>query len=320
MKLFDESENKYYEFIAKLLNDESKLSGKKISQLLETEFFGEPDFEVTDTLFGDVEGEEVLFTYSEGVYEPILAGGFPIRNNHIEQQAAKSLLSDKYIEHFLSQKTISKIEEATSCVVEEWNPNNIKKKNVFSSGASETEHKYEYEIAILANAIREHRSIKYDNVKKDVFEYRDCSVFPVRIEYSILNDQFRVCAYDKNQGRFIKMNLETMENVVLGDEQEDHSDEYIKFLKENTKVVVLDVEPVEHVVERCFRIFSYYDRKARYDSEENKYRLEISYFKADEGEIIKDILSLGGYVAVVEPKQLQKIVYKRICAAYENYR
>ena len=66
---------------------------------------------------------------------------------------------------------------------------------------------------------------------------------------------------------------------------------YQTFLKGNTRIVKLDIEPVDHVIERCFRIFSYYDRKARYDKQDNKYRLEISYLKFDETEIIKDILS-----------------------------
>ena len=117
------------------------------------------------------------------------------------------------------------------------------------------------------------------------------------------------------------MNMETLENITLIDDvtNENLSVEYEEYLKNNTKTLVLDVEPVSHVIERCFRIFSYFDRNARYDKEENKYRLEISYLNADEGEIVKDVLSLGGYVTVIEPKQLQKKVYKRIVAARDRY-
>ena len=82
----------------------------------------------------------------------------------------------------------------------------------------------------------------------------------------------------------------------------------------------MDVEPVGHVIERCFRICSFYDRMARYDRENKKYTLEISYLKSDEAEVIRDILSLGGYVVVTEPRRIQKEVYKRIVQARERYR
>ena len=52
---------------------------------------------------------------------------------------------------------------------------------------------------------------------------------------------------------------------------------------------------------------------------ENKYRLEISYFRADENEIIKNILSLGSYVVVLEPRTIQKEVYRRIKTASKLY-
>ena len=136
-----------------------------------------------------------------------------------------------------------------------------------------------------------------------------------------IRDRFRLSAYEPNQHRFIKMNLDTIDNIVLTDQlcEEDLEMEYREFLKANTKSVKLDVDPVNHVIERCFRIFSYYDRKARYNKEENKYRLEITYLKFDEAEVIKDILSLGGYATVIEPRQLQKEVYRRVLAASKLY-
>ncbi|MGO5053938.1 WYL domain-containing protein [Lachnospiraceae bacterium LCP25S3_G4] len=321
MKLFDETENKYYEFVARLLQNGKSFNKKELYRLIENRLSGEPDFDVIDTIFADKEGEEILFSYSDDEYTPIIPIDFPIRNGVVEQHAAKSLLEDEYIAHFLAEETISKLEKATYHVNREWTVKDINRKNIFSFGAKESKKQYEYAISIIARAIRESKAIQYDNIRPNVFEYRGESVFPVKIEFSIVNDQFRVCAYDKKQDRFIKMNMETLENITLLDDvtNENLSVEYEEYLKNNTKTLVLDVEPVSHVIERCFRIFSYFDRNARYDREENKYRLEISYLNADEGEIVKDVLSLGGYVTVIEPKQLQKKVYKRIVAARDRY-
>ena len=144
--------------------------------------------------------------------------------------------------------------------------------------------------------------------------------FPINIEYSFLNDGFRVCVYNQEENRFIKLNLSTIKNIKLSHETiEDLSKEYQDFLEMNTKKIELDVEPIDHVIERCFRLFSFYDREAKYDKEDNKYKLTISYLKQEENEVIRDILSLGSYVVVMSPKRIQKEVYKRIVAAKNNY-
>lgn len=321
MNLFDETENKYYEFISYLLQNEQRYSKSDVNNLVENHLTGEPDFDVTDTIFSDKEGEELVFCYKEGKYVPILETDFPVRMGTIEQQAAKSLLEDEYIRQFLSEETIGKLKASTQDIKCDWSTLDIQVKNVFSGGVIEHTRKYGLVISLIAKAIKEHRSIVYDNVCEGKFEYRNASVFPVRIEFSIKNDRFRICAYESTQYRFIKMNLDTMENIQISEEvyEEDLEAEYKEFLKSNTRTIKLDVEPVDHVIERCFRIFSYYDRKARYDRQDNKYRLEISYLKFDETEVIKDILSLGGYATVIEPRQIQKKVYRRVLAASKLY-
>ena len=321
MNLFDETENKYFEFISYLLQNNRKYSKEEVNQLIEQLLTGESDFYVTDAIFSTKEGEELVFTYSGGEYEPAIMADFPIRMGLIEQQAAKSLIENEYITHFLSEETIEKLKECTSCIEEEWTTKDIQVKNVFSGGATEVEKDFGQVISVIAKAIKDHKAIRYDNVREGVFEYRNVSVFPVKIEFSIMNDKFRICAYEADQDRFLKMNLDTMDNIELSDREYegDLEEKYKTFLKSSTRTVKLDVEPIDHVIERCFRIFSYYDRKARYNKQDNRYRLKISYLKYDETEIIKDILSLGGYATVIEPKSIQKEVYRRVLAASKLY-
>ncbi len=321
MNLFDETENKYFEFISYLLQNNRKYSKKEMNLLIKQLLTGEADFDVIEAIFPSREGEELVFKDLNGQYEPIIATNFPIRMGIIEQQAAKSLLEDEYITHFLSEKTIKKLRTNTESVITDWSTKDIQVKNVFSGGAIENKKIFGPIISLIAKAIKERKAIIYDNVRKGMFEYRNVSVFPVKIEFSIMNDRFRICAFEPIQNRFLKMNLDTMENIKLSEKiyKEDLEEKYKIFLKDNTRIVKLDIEPIDHVVERCFRIFSYYDRKARYDKQDNKYRLEISYLKFDEAEIVKDILSLGGYVTVIEPKYLQKKIYKRVLAASKLY-
>ena len=321
MILFDETENKYYEFMARMLAGGGRCKKQDIVERLYKELPGEPDFEVTEALFAADEGEGLIFTYDGGQIKAVVEEDFPIRLSLIEKQAAKTLVSNPYIQHFLTRATVDKLKKATEGIVKEWDPADITIKNLFSRGASGDGRSFENYISMIARAIKDRKAIRYDNIRPGRVEIFSAKAFPVKIEFSIVNDKFRICAYEPVERRFIKMNLDTMQNLEVTEETADIElrEEYKEFLKINTKKVVLDVEPVDHVIERCFRVFSYYDRKARYDKEKNKYRLEISYLKADEKEVIKNILSMGPYVIVMEPRVIQKEVYGRIAEANKLY-
>ncbi len=322
MNLFDETENKYFELVSRLLQNKQKYSKKDINYIIKEYLPGDLDFDVIETIFADTEGAEIVFYIEDGQYVPIFNKDFPIRMGTIEKQAAKSLLDNKYITQFLPFETIEKLQRRTSNINLDWSIKDIEVKYVFENELSIEDKNKTPVVSLLAKAIKEHRAIIYDNIRKEKnFEYRKSYVYPIRIEFSIKNDRFRISAYEPEQRRFIKMNLDTMENISLTDDvcAENLEIDFQDFLKVNTKIVILNVAPVDHVIERCFRVFSYYDRKARYDKEVNKYRLEISYLKFDEAEIIKDILSLGGYVTVTEPRHLQKEIYRRVLAASKLY-
>ena len=306
MILFDETENKYYGLLAHMLQSGDGYTHKGIRDMLGKYLSGEADFEVIEALFATSEGDELLFTDNDGKIEPVLEGDFPIRNSIIENQAARLLSRSPYVGHFLQKDTIEKLEKATDMVSEDWNPDVITLKNVFENGIRFEDRLFNHEIAVIAKAICEKSAIKYDNVRPGRVIKKAALAFPVRIEYSVVNDRFRINA---------------MLNIDATDETTDIDleTEYAEFIKINTRRVVLDVEAVDHIIERCFRVFSYYDRKARYDKEAHVYRLEISYLKADENEVIKNILSMGSHVVVTEPRAIQKEVYRRILAASKQY-
>lgn len=320
MKLFNESENKYYELLSYLINDKDSYTNAEIIQYLNENLEGSHDYDIEDLLFDNNADNATVFLYKEGKYSPVLADPLPIRNNRMDLQAIKSLIETPYINVFLSEKTKNKIERISNQIKSEWNLRDISVKNQFQNDDHAKNSNYAEALRVIFSAIQRHQAIKYDNIVPEKYEYIDEIVFPIKVEYSFINDVFRVCAYSEKEDRFIKMNLSTMSNVSLGTEVKENLDaEYKEYLELNTKKVVLEVEPIDHVIERCFRIFSYHDRLAKYDKDNDKYTLEINYLKADEAEIIRDILSLGGYVVVTEPRRIQKEVYKRIILAKTRY-
>ena len=331
MKLFDETESKYYELISRLLLQKKDFTGNDVDRLYTEMFQGEKDYETLDTLFSKKEGNESIFSFSDGKYRAVLGCDFPVRCNLIEQQAFGTLAEVMYADKFLSKDTIAKIHKTAQAAPSDWKISDITIKNQFKaderSGKSGITEKPDDPGAgsdknnkTITDAILQNRSIVYDNIKDGSYEYRDETAFPTKIEYSFLNDSFRISAFNPCEDRFFMMTLDTIQNVRIGNEQrKDLQKEYRAFLNKNRKTVVLDVEPSGHVIERCFRMFSYYERKAVYNRKDDYYRLEITYYSYDEAEIIRDILSLGSSVVVLEPVKLRKRVRDRIIEASRLY-
>lgn len=319
MNLFDETESKYYELISYLLLQKRDFTGAEIDKIYHELFVGEMDFDTIDALFSRKEDQGILFDFNEGRYSAISQDKFPVLCNEIERQAFRTLSGMKYADLFLEPGTINKLRKAAEDIQPLWENEDIHIKNQHNRINYRNDSE-KGKLRIIVDAIANNKAIIFDNKKEGSYSYTDSYAFPVRIEYSVLNDTFRISAYKPDQNRFIKMTLETMSNIRLGTEcRETLQEDYKKFLACNKKTVVLDVEPVNHVIERCFRIFSYYERKAVYDREDGRYRLEIVYYSYDEAEVVRDILSLGSSVIVLEPVELRKKIYERILAANELY-
>lgn len=331
MKLFDETESKYYELISYLLLQKRDFTGSDVDRLYAELFQGEKDYEILEALFSEKEGKEVLFSYADGKFTPILGYDIPVRCSKIEQQAFGTLGDLKYADRFLSEDTLSKIRRLNEHFAADWSVGDIEVKNqhaaeaffsvnTVKTPADDFEHDSDNGLRVITEAILENKSIVYDNVKDGAYEYRDETAFPVRIEYSLLNDTFRISAYNPGEKRFFMMTLDTMRHIRGGQERlENIQKEYKAFLARNRKKVVLDVEPTGHVIERCFRIFSYYERRAIYNRGEEKYRLEIVYNAFDEAEIVRNILSLGSGVVVLEPLVLRRRICDRIMKVANAY-
>lgn len=321
MNLFDETENKYYEFLSYLLTKEDSISKEELKAYYTKWMDGEIDFAVMESLFPNKKGEELIFECVENGFVPAYKGAFPIRNNTIETEAVHTLANHRYAKFFLKKSAIAKLNAQYDKKDVFWDEKKICIKNQYEGGLDEKDESYAYCIATIAKAIRNRQAILFDNIKEGEFSYKNLIAFPIKIEYSIVNDQFRIYIYQTKKRKFLKVNLATMKNIKITDivTELDLFAKFRNFLKKYECSFKLDVEPTDHVIERCFRLFSYYERIARYDKEENKYVLEITYLKFDENEIIRDILSLGASVMVIEPKHLQKKVYERILAARKLY-
>lgn len=316
MNLFDESENKYYELISYLIAGKKSFSDKYIQKCMMEMNANELDISVYEALFSKQERLGSVFSYDGKDFHFLLEKDFPVRLNTIEKQALESVNDSRFVNAFLSKATQDKINSI--CKNDKtWSMDDVEIKNQDKHGKfADISDK----LAVVLEGLRDSKALTYDNIREGKYSYIGCEAWPIRIEYSFINDVFRVCVYLPDEDRFIKINLETMQKVAIGERFDtDLQAKYLKFMEDNTKKIMLEVDPVQHVIERCFRLFSFYDRKATYDSEREKYLLELKYYRFDEAEVLRDIMSLGSNVVVIEPRGIQIKIYNRLIAARNNY-
>ena len=276
----------------------------------------EIDISIYEALFSKQDGSGSVFSFDGEKFQYLLEKDFPVRLNTIEKQALESVNDFHFVNAFLSKETQDKI--SSICQNDKaWSMDDVEIKNQDKRDKSGNIND---KLAIVLEGLRYSKALKYDNIRDGKYSYIGCEAWPVRIEYSFINDVFRVCVFLPDENRFIKINLETLQNVEIGERfDNDLEEKYLKFMEDNTKKITLEIDPVQHVIERCFRLFSFYDRKAIYDSEREKYRLELKYYRFDESEVLRDIMSLGSNVVVIEPRGIQIKIYNRLIAAMNNY-
>ena len=67
-----------------------------------------------------------------------------------------------------------------------------------------------------------------------------------------------------------------------------------------------------NVLERFLLNFSHYEKRSEYMKESGKYRITITYDKADETDLLIRTLSFGPHVKVLEPSDFVELIKKRL--------
>ena len=337
MQIFDETENRYYEYISWLVNAHEDISENDIRNLFQSTHlyrkklipFPEDvadgmDPSIVDRLTDMLKESGILVQDEEEDKESYLMPGYgiPIRATSIERQTWKNLADTTYGKQFLKEETFRKIHQTRVEEESMWSDSGIHIRNQFAMGQSEQPASDLNKLMTIARAIKECRVLICNNIRPGKFAFYGSEVYPVRMEYSMQNDMFRVSCYVPAQQEFIQMNTIYMSDVRLGPEHfRDMEEEYRAYLEGITRQVTLEIESDANAIERCFRLFSFHNRVASYDSAIGQYRLTLEYYEYDVNEVVRDILSLGSRVVVVEPESLRLRVRERIrraLAAYEN--
>lgn len=311
MKLFNDYKNRYYRCIQNIINgiyNGEKYTKKDIRAILQDAYLEDEIVLVKELVDGR------FFDYEDDTASLMVGCDVPIRLNNLELAYLKMFVEDECFNGVLDDELLQKLKDKLDDV-ESLDYNKFwKRENVDKFGDDIKDEEFREKIITLEKAILENKYIKYTSKNKKGEIFKDKIAYPYKIEYSIKNNRYRLVVFCDN--RAIKINvdgimeLEILKEKTVTAEEKAQIENFINAKKNISDPLVLKIEDNKNTLDRCFNLFSAYDKKYYYEGE--NLILNIYYHDFDKAEIIRDILSLGKSAVVLSPESVREEVIKRI--------
>lgn len=224
----------------------------------------------------------------------------PIAFSKHEKEYIKLMLEDPEARSFLSEKLIEKISGALkSYDVSHINDNYIEREVMKQD---KDENALRSRLLVIAEALRKNKKIEY--VYESPQGHYEGTASPYKLIYSLRERILRLAACpDNSPDRFILMNIDRFKSINIS--EMDSTADPNEFYKSQVRRLILEVENNMELksAERCMRTFSSYKRTTIYNKTNNTFHIEVDFYLFDKQFVIKDIISLGSTVQVIEVKK-----------------
>lgn len=224
----------------------------------------------------------------------------PIAFSRHEKEYIKLMLEDPEARSFLSEKLIEKI----SCSLESYDVYHINDNYIEREVMKQDkdENALRSRLLVITEALRKNKKIEY--VYESPQGHYEGTASPYKLIYSLRERILRLAACpDNSPDRFILMNIDRFKSINIS--EMDSTADPNEFYKSQVRRLILEVENNMELksAERCMRTFSSYKRTTIYNKTNNTFHIEVDFYLFDKPFVIKDIISLGSTVQVIEVKK-----------------
>lgn len=270
-----------------------------------------PDYvdEILNPVFFYDEKERVIKLQTE-----ISLTAVPIRFLSCEKEWLLTVLKDPRSTLLLNDKlksNLSSLLRGTTDTIS----SAIEIRGLYNEADDVTNPVYIKNFRTIVDAIQKNKVLYYCNTGAPDTK-KQYTAAPFAIEYSILEGKFRVSLYSLKEKRPVKVNLARLYNLTFGNTSSIPREEMTnaiqeKRVKEPLTLKIKD-ESKNQIIERCFALFSTYDREGQYEEKDDSYVLRVFYYIFDETEIIRKILMLGPDVEIIGNAKIKELYFTRL--------
>lgn len=326
MELFDKIYSCYYQVVRHILSEAQKepLTEKQMEALIRKYGFQESVFVILPKL---LDGEWALLKKEKedtSAYSPAVRGELRPPLTLLQKRWLKSMLADRRAGLFLSGKEREWAEEALKDATPLYNEDDFYYYDRYSDGDDYESEQYRENFKTVLHALEHGRAlfIAYEGKQKIPFTYE---VLPYQLQYSSKDDKFRLCCRQYKHRSFcreILLNMGRIKACHLSNREVTEQVEFFRFKngRRSKEPVVIEISGERNSLERCMLHFASYEKHTEFDSEKNTCRCSIYYDRADETELLIDILSFGPAVRVLGPEAFLNLVKARVGRQYRLMR
>jgi len=257
------------------------------------------------------ESDLLMDTDDEEQLEPNCDTEIPTCLTLVEKIYIKSILKSRYSRILLDDNVIAELLKSLGDVPDisfdrVFQFAGINRKNIISD--SEIEN-----IRMILKAINEKKILRYSNRAGNGKLYENMLCYPVRLEYSLIQDEFSVSVWSASEELPVKLNVKTLFDVSIEAEFRDGDLSPQEMMRKhiNAEPLIVEVKNEKNAIERFNFAFSMYDKWTELIDEDNVC-ICIRYYDFDRYEIINNLLSFGTTVKVISPPEMIDCIVKRI--------
>lgn len=310
MKLFNEKNNRFFEIARNITNkavNDGGIAQKEIDRLTTENGFTDYNYEFCQAIAGKKSYvfEDICLLGENGEnYFPLIDSTVPARFTRIEIEWLASVLQDENVDAFLSESTLSKLQNNFEGIQPLFKEGEINNKSLTPQ--------IKTNISFIVKAIDDGKGVICSNTSLRGDVYKDSLVVPYRIEYSAKMSAFWLIGFLPIEDKMVKMAVERMSvQRLTKDPLTINFEKYTQTQRKDTPIV-LEIKDEKGALERALHSLSGYKKNGIYDKEQGVHRIRIYYYEFDEYELIQNIISLGAYVKVVGPQSVKAQILGRV--------
>jgi len=294
--LFNEVYGNYYNTVAAILDAaiDKPISASEVRKIVEEKAFAESIMTIPEQISSNGEwsllDETGMALIKHETYMPPTT---------LEKRWLKALLLDPRIALFNpSNKGLEDVEPL-------FNSNDIVFFDQFSDGDPYQDEDYIKKFRLILSALKDNRTLRVlYSIKNGAVKWMNCN--PVRLEYSLRDDKFRLISASKS-----KVNTINIAKIIQCEIGETFDMVEVKELLHDKRTVELLLKDERQALERVMMQFSVYE-KITEKLDDNTYRVSLTYEAEDEIDIIIRVLSFGPNLKVVGPESFIKQIKSRL--------
>ncbi len=315
MELFSEIYSCYYQVVDCIVREAEtrSLTKKEMENICTRHGFAESGLYILPKLLG---GEWPLLKHdNEGGFRAVTDGHLPLPLTGLQRSWLKSLLSDSRFRLFFAEEELLILQEYVQDARALWEPEDFYYYDRYTDGDSYTSEEYRAHFQALLRGIprRQYMTISYQSRGGNRITHH---YLPLKLEYSLKNDRFRLLALPRNGRHSIyitTINVGSILKVTPLPEYDEEEIDFVGLIRKSyyREPIRLLIKNQRNALERAMLHFANYEKRTK-KIDEDTWECLIYYNNSMETELLIEILSFGPAVKVTGPESFLSQVKNRL--------